>query len=246
MIKANPSGGYITSWVATDPVTGNRSEIFYQGSSLKRTGIPPLFPCWNESGTVLRKHGFARDVEWKTKKLTDEEVIMTLDSRDIKDILDKEYPKVFSVEINASSKKNIFLYSMIVENRGNEDMEIAPAIHPYFNISHSHKNQIKTEGIEGFDPAFFDWDAAPPDNDYPFSRHAKIITPVWTLQIEDVTQSPVFKHMVVWSQPKTADDFNFICFEPLTGLQGAIKKREILIPSLKSWRMDLRFTVSIG
>jgi galactose mutarotase-like enzyme len=244
MIKANPFGGYITNWIAIDPSTGSSKEILYQGSSLKRTGIPPLFPCWGDSGTALRKHGFARDVEWQVVKDTGQEILMTLDSADIKDTIKKEYPNNFQVTMSVFSEKNNLFYSMSVKNRGHKDMEISPAIHPYFNIKHHDKREIKTEGVEGFNAANFDWDNSPPDNNYPFSKSAEIFFPDWTIEVEDSSPRPVFKHMVVWSQPINSPDFNFVCFEPVTGLAGAIERKEIIIAPAGVWEMKLRFTVS--
>lgn len=244
MIKANPYGGYITSWHVTNPENGKTKEILYQGSSLKRTGIPPLFPCWGDSGTDLRKHGFARDVEWTVIRDSGREISMELDSHNIRDITDKEYPKDFLVTINAISENNNLYYLMSVKNRGNENMEIAPAVHPYFNVDHKDKRKIKTEAIKGFDASEFDWDNSPPDNDYRFSKSAKIFLPDRTIEIEDTTSNNVFKHMVIWSQPMNYPDYNFVCFEPVTGLAGAIKRKEIVVAPGKTWDMKLKFTVS--
>lgn len=244
MIKANPYGGYITNWLVNDPVTGKAKEILYQGSSLKRTGIPPLFPCWGDSGTALRKHGFARDVEWKVLKDSGREVVMELESADIKKTIVKEYPRDFKVVISVFSEKNSLYYSMSILNRGKENMEIAPALHPYFYVPHKDKYKIRTEGIKGFDASEFDWDNSPPDNDYPFLKSASIFLSDRDITIEDETAKPVFNYMVVWSQPSNSPDSNFVCFEPATGLAGAIKRKEILVAPGKTWEMKLKFTVS--
>lgn len=242
MIKISPAGGYVTGWSLLNDKTGRDEEIFYQGSSIKRTGIPPLFPCWGDSGTNLRKHGFARDVEWNVVRKTDNEVVMSLDSKDIKDFVSQEYPSDFLVQINANTEGNDLYYSMKVINRGKEGMAIAPAIHPYFKISHDEKIKIETEGIRGFKAVDFDWDKAPPDNDYPFSKSAKVIFPDRTIEILDISPLPAFKHMVVWSQPKNSQDFNFVCFEPITALAGAIKRRDIVLDPGTEWEMKLKFT----
>lgn len=244
MIKISSEGGYLTSWQVVNKKTGRAEEVFYQGTSLKRTGIPPLFPCWNASGTGLRKHGFARDVQWMVEESKDSRVIMTLDSDNIGEIAEKEYPHDFKVMIKVSEIESGLLYKMSVVNRGQRHMEIAPAIHPYFAVNHADKNKIKTEGVNGFVSNDFDWDNSPPDNHYPYAKTAKIILPDKTISITDATPSPVFKYLVVWSQPDTAQDFNFVCFEPITALDGAIKRREILIAPGGSWEMDIKFSVS--
>jgi len=139
IISISNKGGYITGWYVFDDNSKTRKQILYQGSSLKRTGIPPLFPCWNDSGTILRKHGFARDLEWQIKKKTDEEVLMILDSRDYPEIK-VEYNHNFYVELHVSVNRNVLIYEMKVVNKGKEKMAIAPAIHPYFKLNHPSAN----------------------------------------------------------------------------------------------------------
>lgn len=66
-ICLNLQGGTLLSWV------NNGQEIFYQGSSEKRSGVPILFPFANplkngifeKSGLPIGQHGFARNSLWK-------------------------------------------------------------------------------------------------------------------------------------------------------------------------------------
>lgn len=244
MIKINPLGGYITNWAVPDPATGNLREILYQGSSLKRTGIPPLFPCWGESGTQLRKHGFARDVLWNIILESSKKAIMTLDSRNIKELIWKEYPENFKAEIDAVAVDNKLVYRLKVHNRGKNEIAIAPALHPYFAVSHSDKKNIRTTGIPNFDTRSFDWDNNPPDNHYPFDKKAEIIFPGHSVGVSDISPAPVIKYIVIWSQPTKNQDKDFVCFEPITALSGAIGKKEILVKGDSTWEMKLEFTVS--
>lgn len=243
-IKVSSEGGYLTSWSVFNEKSGQSEEIFYQGSSIKRTGIPPLFPCWGDSGLTLRKHGFARDVSWQVNRKNNAEIEMILDSSTIRDILDREYNHDFLVTIAASAKGNNLYYSMKVENKGETEMAIAPAIHPYFALPHADKKNIKTEGVEGFDARDFDWDNSPPDNNYAFNGKASIIFPKRRISIEDISARSVIKHMVIWSQPVKSQDYNFVCFEPVTGLSASIKRREIVVAPKETWEMKLKFTVS--
>ena len=243
-IKVSPQGGYLTDWSVFNEKSNRFEEIFYHGSSIKRTGIPPLFPCWGESGVALRKHGFARDVTWEISQKTSDSVTMFLDSSKIREILDKEYNHDFLVTIISSAKEKDLFYSMKVENKGNDDMAIAPAIHPYFSLSHLDKKNIKTEGINGFHSKEFDWDSFPPDNQYDFDGKATIVFPKRKISIEDISDIKVIKHMVIWSQPIKSEDHDFVCFGPVTGLAGAIERKEIIVSPKKIWEMKLKFTVS--
>lgn len=244
MIKINPLGGCVTNWSVTDPATGDLKEILYQGSSLKRTGIPPLFPCWGESGTQLRKHGFARDTLWNVDKETSKKAIMTLDSRSIKELIMKEYPENFKVEMTVASDGNKLDYDLKVFNRGKSEIAIAPALHPYFAVNHSDKKNIMTTGAPGFNADDFDWDNNPPDNHYPFSRQAELIFPGHAVKVSDLSPVPVIKYIVIWSQPLKSQDTDFVCFEPITALSGAIGKKEIRVEGGSVWEMNLEFTVS--
>ncbi len=241
-IKASSFGGYITSWSVFDPLKKKYVEIFYQGRSLQRTGIPVLFPCWSTSGTTLRRHGFGRDFDWKTVKKTESSATFLLDSRKIMNEIQQEFPYDFRVRIVVTAKKNNLFYSMKVDNKGTDDMPISPAIHPYFYIKHEDKKFIKTIGIKGFSAHNFNWDNAPPDNDYSFRKKAEIFFPGRKIVIEDLTKPSVISYMVVWSQTKEMPDSDFICFEPLTALVGAIAEKKILVRPKETWEMKLKIT----
>lgn len=241
-VSFTTTGGYVTGWQIFNTKTQKLEEILYKGKSLKRTGIPPLFPCWNDSGTNLRKHGFARDCNWKLTEKKSDSAEMTLNSQDIYPQIKDEYPFDFSLKVSLKLEDNNLFYSMTVYNTGNKDLPIAPALHPYFFIRHQDKNNLKVEGAPGFFAQDFDWDISPPDNDYDFYKEAKIILPERKIIITDLSTPLVIKKLVIWSQPKDKEDFDFVCVEPVTGLFKSIQKKEILVRPGDPWKMDLCFT----
>jgi galactose mutarotase-like enzyme len=66
-VSLNLQGGALLSWV------NNGREVFYQGSTLNRSGVPILFPfanplengIFNKSGLPIGQHGFARNSLWR-------------------------------------------------------------------------------------------------------------------------------------------------------------------------------------
>jgi galactose mutarotase-like enzyme len=244
-IEVDPNGGYLKRWQIKDRPVNQPVDILYQGTELKRTGIPLLFPNWGDSGTKLRKHGFGRDSRWSTTLLKGKNrIVMTLDSKDLPKPIRQEYDYDFKTEVSFSLKKNQLLYCLSVENTGLKNMPISPGLHPYWAINHKDKTKVKTT-IPGFSPNDFDWDNSPPDNTYLFPGKTEISFPEIKITIEDITPQPVVKYMVVWSQPINKPDFNFICFEPICGPAGSISQKNIVVKPLEKWRMKLKFEVDL-
>lgn len=243
-IAANPKGGYITSWQIKNPHTKKFEEILYQGSESKRSGIPILFPQFNNN-PPLPKHGFGRDSDWKVK-LLDKSIVLTLTDKEINTNLKACYPYQFKAEIKVFIEdKNSIIYSLKVDNLGQTPLPICPALHPYFAIQHQDKINLITEGIPSFDPAFIDWENNPPDAHFPFRGKFTVTFPEGKfLKLEDITSRHVVKYLQIWSQTKDKDDYNFVCFEPLTRLDNAINNKDCIeVKPKQSWNMRLRFSV---
>lgn len=242
-IGVNPEGGYVTSWQVRNP-NGEFEDVLYVGGEIKRTGIPILFPNYNESGGGVPTHGFGRNSLWTVEQVpVTNKVVMRLTNEVLSGEARAVYPYKFEAMIEAEVAENgSLLYALRVRNLDEKDMPIAPGIHPYWVIPHQDKTRIQTERIPGFDAASFDWDINPPDNEYDFQRKAVVRMPQRTITIEDITPSPVVEKMVVWSQTPQKPDFNFVCFEPVTRGDRALTNNPILVPSRGEWEMNLRFT----
>lgn len=243
-IGINPEGGYVTSWKVRNPHSGEFEDALYVGSEIKRTGIPILFPNYNESGGNVPTHGFGRASSWDVVQTPGSgKVVMRLGSDSISEEAKAVYPYKFetAIEIEAAEDGSL-LYTLKVKNLGEETMPIAPGLHPYFPMIQEEKPNIETEGISEFDAASFDWDKNPPDNEYNFSRRAVIKGPQRTIVIEDITPIPVVRKMVVWSQTPQKPDYNFVCFEPVTRGDNALTDNPINVAPTTEWTMNLRFS----
>lgn len=242
-VGVNDEGGYITSWKVKNPQSGALEDVLYVGSEIKRTGIPTLFPNYGEGGQIPT-HGFGRNSQWRLEQDGTNKVVMKLSNGDISEEARAVYPHQFgaaiAVEVGEDGSLN---YSLDVENRGEGNLPITPGLHPYWAIPQEDKRKISTQGIEGFNASEVDWDANPPDTVYDFNGKAVVILPEKQITIEDITPTgPVVKSIVAWSQTPEKPDYNFVCFEPITGGDNAINSDPILIPPKGNWNMSLKFT----
>lgn len=246
-VGVNPEGGYITSWQVQNP-SGGFEDVLYVGSSIKRTGIPTLFPYYGEGGDKGDSHGFGRNSMWTidTEKSTGKQVVMKLSSEQISPEAKKKYPYPFDAEIIIEAGEDgSLVYNLHVANKGQENLPLSPGLHPYWVVSHKDKSEITINGMEGFDAKKTDWEQNPPDNAFLYRGKTTISFPGKDISIEDITENgPVVKYLVVWSQTPQKDDFNFVCVEPVCGNDNDINKNPILVKPNESWNMRLRFSAT--
>ncbi len=241
-IGINPDGGYVTSWQA------KRGEewvdVLYVGSEKKRGGIPVLFPYFGKA-EKWPQHGFGRNCVWSVIEQSSGRVVMELRADEVNAEVRAWYPYDFisRIEVEIGSEGEM-VYSLMVENFGDVEMPISPGLHPYWAIEHEQKKNVKIEGVENFVASEFDWDTAPPDNVYDFSKKAVVCLPDKKVVIEDASIVPVVKHVVVWSLTPVRDqDFDFICIEPIVGWNYSIDKDPVWIKFGESWEMKVKFSV---
>jgi galactose mutarotase-like enzyme len=243
-ITVNPQGGQVIGWEKINEKTGKLEPVLYRGSNQKRTGIPILFPQFSKSAKV-RSHGFGRDSLWRVLKTDQENLDLELTDKDIAPDAKAEYPYAFKVNIliQLTAEGNI-VYTLKVFNPDNQPLPIVPGLHPYFAVNHNHKSGIIISGISGFDATRIDWDNHPPDNVYDYQGKITLHLKDKQITIEDITpgNKPV-KHIVVWSQPKTSDDFNFICVEPVCGQMYDLDNQPVLIKPGEKWEMIIQFKI---
>lgn len=244
-VGVNPEGAYVTSWQVRNS-NGEWEDVLYVGSEIKRTGIPVLFPNYNESGGEVPTHGFGRNSLWTVEQEPgSNKLVMKLSSEGISDEAKAVYPYKFETAIGVEAAEDgSLLYTLKVKNLDDKDIPIAPGLHPYWAIPHEDKNRVQVEGVADFDAGSFDWDTNPPDNEYDFNRRVVIRMPQRTITIEDTTPNPVIEKMVVWSQTPQKPDYNFICFEPVTKGDNALTNNPIVVPSGGEWNMNLKFSTS--
>jgi len=92
-----------------------------------------LSHCWPQFGPgEVQQHGFARNVNWTVKSMTDTAVELEMAPSDYtKEIWDKEFLCTFSVSLDDTQLST----DMNVENKGADSFDFQAALHSYFTVS---------------------------------------------------------------------------------------------------------------
>ena len=92
-----------------------------------------LSHCWPQFGPgEIQQHGFARNVNWSVKSMTDTTVELEMAPSDYtKEMWDKEFLCTFSVSLEDDKLST----KMLVENKGEESFDFQAALHSYFTVS---------------------------------------------------------------------------------------------------------------
>lgn len=124
-------GGVVTSYVV-DGV-----EYIAVRPDAKTDGSKPisggLSHCWPQFGPgAIQQHGFARNVNWTVKSMTDTAVELEMAPSDYtKEMWDKEFLCTFTVSLDDTQLST----DMNVENKGSEAFDFQAALHSYFTVS---------------------------------------------------------------------------------------------------------------
>lgn len=80
----------------------------------------------------IQQHGFARNVNWTVKSMTDTSVELEMAPSDYtRAMWDKEFLCTFTVSL----EEDKLATKMLVENRGEEAFDFQAALHSYFTVS---------------------------------------------------------------------------------------------------------------
>ncbi|MEM1312781.1 MAG: hypothetical protein AAGF07_04960 [Patescibacteria group bacterium] len=244
-------GALITSWEIINPKKQKKQKLLYKGSSLKRTGIPILFPFANPlqdniftySGHSISQHGFARNSDWSLGYIDQNKIQLSLNHSQINSEIQLAYPFEFELKLNLVIEDNNLIYSLQTKNTGSQKLPIAPGIHPYFPIQHSQKNNLKIEQVPEFEANSFDWENIQNGTFFDFNGLAEIEFPDKKLTIDSSKSDIDFQHLVVWSQNQSKPDSDFVCFEPFSRSTNAINTNPILIKPGELKEVRIRFAV---
>lgn len=135
-------------------------EIFYSSPLTKknniiRGGVPIIFPQFGNVGR-LKKHGFARDLNWVklySKIINEEEIVKYT-------LITSKYKPLnwdFEAKLSLTFKliKNVSLsINLKIQNIGNESFSFTGGLHPYFYIK--NRKNLKIYGLE--DSEYIDTD----------------------------------------------------------------------------------------
>ncbi|MDQ3099385.1 MAG: hypothetical protein M3Q44_06585 [bacterium] len=228
-VGINPEGGYVISWKV------NGENILYMGSTIRRTGIPILFPYYGKARN-REMHGFGRNSLWRIVGKTVSSAVMELIHDQV----------IIQIKLALPDPQQLE-YTLSVVNNSEEKYPISPGLHPYWSVAHQDKKKIAIAGIESLNAASIDWDNEPPDTAFPFKGRliADLINK--KIKIEEISDHKVIKYIQIWSQTPVRDpDFNFVCIEPICGLNYGIDNAPILIEKNSQWEMRVRFSVLLS
>lgn len=237
-VKLAPTSGQILQW------THQGEKILYEGSSSKRSGIPILFPYANPlendifvpTGKTMPSHGFGRLSKWEYQNLSNNSARMTLSYESIDHEWQEAYPYQFVCEIEISVQMQSLTYTLSIHNTGNQDMPIAPGIHPYFPIYQQDKKKLRIEGGFEFDRREIDWTKPSSGSFYDFKDDILVCFPKGRMiEIAEKTEPRQFEHFVIWSQTPSQKDYDFVCIEPFTKKTNAINKDPIIVRGGEKW-----------
>eukprot|EP00569_Conticribra_weissflogii_P003493 CAMPEP_0171339246 /NCGR_PEP_ID=MMETSP0878-20121228/7831_1 /TAXON_ID=67004 /ORGANISM="Thalassiosira weissflogii, Strain CCMP1336" /LENGTH=340 /DNA_ID=CAMNT_0011841141 /DNA_START=46 /DNA_END=1068 /DNA_ORIENTATION=- len=124
-------GGCVTSYkVGGQEYVAVRPDAKMDGSKPISGG---LSHCWPQFGPgEIQQHGFARNVNWTVKSMTDTTVELEMAPSDYtKEMWDKEFLCTFTVALEDDKLST----RMLVENKGEEAFDFQAALHSYFTVS---------------------------------------------------------------------------------------------------------------
>jgi glucose-6-phosphate 1-epimerase len=124
-------GGCVTSYVkGGQEYVAVRPDAKMDGSKPISGG---LSHCWPQFGPgAIQQHGFARNVNWTVKSMTDTTIELEMAPSDYtKEMWDKEFLCTFSVNLEDDKLST----KMNVENKGEESFDFQAALHSYFTVS---------------------------------------------------------------------------------------------------------------
>jgi len=133
-------GGVVTSYVVDGvDYIAVRPDAKTDGSKPISGG---LSHCWPQFGPgEIQQHGFARNVNWTVKSMTDTSVELEMAPSDYtKEMWDKEFLCTFAVDLEASQLST----AMTVDNKSAEEaFDFQAALHSYFSVSSLDNLEIK-------------------------------------------------------------------------------------------------------
>ena len=127
---------YLYGGVVTSYIKGGQEYVAVRPDA-KMDGSKPisggLSHCWPQFGPGdIQQHGFARNVNWSVKSMTDTSVELEMAPSDYtKEMWDKEFLCTFSVNLEDDKLST----KMNVENKGEEAFDFQAALHSYFTVS---------------------------------------------------------------------------------------------------------------
>ena len=139
-------GAQVLSWIPVDGrerlFLGERAR-FGAGDAI-RGGIPVIFPQFGERG-ALRKHGFARLLDWSFEGVEGDAALFALRDGDAT----VEWPRAFVCRLSIGLSATRLTVTLDVENTGDAPFDFTAALHTYLCVDDITRSWI--EGLQGCD-----------------------------------------------------------------------------------------------
>lgn len=139
-------GAQLLSWIPQD----GRERLFLAGhadlasGAAVRGGIPIIFPQFAERG-LLRRHGFARQLDWSFAGIADGSALFEL--RD--SAATAEWPHAFACRLSITPGPSRLEVALEVENLGSDAFAFTAALHSYLRVDDIARAAL--EGLQGCD-----------------------------------------------------------------------------------------------
>jgi len=216
--------------IVTSVVTGGTELLYLEPDTIAsptgaiRGGIPLLFPFAGEladgrlsaSGTEMPRHGFARRKAWRVVERTASTVTMRLP---IDAEISAGYPYAFGVDYVVSALAHGVRLDLIVENRSERSLPLAPGWHPYFPCPVGAKRACLLHVVPAAilppeEPLACDVNVAAPGG--------RSVFPLADAGVFTLTFSAHLRTLEVW----TLAGKPFVCVEPWVGPSNVINTTE--------------------
>lgn len=255
-------GGIVTSWqLQGQDILYLDTERFANASLSVRGGIPILFPiCGNIPDNTytykgqqytLKQHGFARDLPWEVRQVTEESVSLAL-VLNSNESTRAVYPFDFQLAFTYQLVGNTLEIQQRCVNHSDQPMPFSCGLHPYFFVSDKTQLQFEIPATEFQDQRTktvhswrgeFDLDTDEIDVAFkPLSSQSATVTDSSRkLQLRlDWEQS--YSTLVFW----TIKGKDYYCLEPWSAPRNALNTGEHLIQLApnNTWQSIVRLSVN--
>lgn len=136
-------GAHITSWIPSEALgeqmfVAQQSE--FSAGKVIRGGVPVCFPQFAAFGPGA-KHGFARNMDWQVKIISDDHtrvVFSLVDNAQTRDLWPHEFELLLTVTLEPSK----LVMALTVNNTGDSAFDFSGALHTYFAVSQYTNVQV--------------------------------------------------------------------------------------------------------
>lgn len=220
-------------------------DSFISHNKSLRGGVPIMFPNpWalkaDTQYPLLKRHGFARDVQRQEVKNTDSSDTLTMYLTS-SDITKQVYPYERRLESHTTiNPDNSVTMTHVIHNQDTQDIPVLFGLHPYFRVPFMYKQNIERQ-CNGGDLISQEQKKRAEQSDTLYiessnNQPMRIVLP--TIGTLTLTVDPVYKRIRIRSESGK----DFVCIEPCMWKPGDLDSKPYLLDQGAS--LTLTFTLS--